>query len=86
MIRDLQKCCKTGHQKQDDFCQLLRHCGSGDELNLRCISVTIFCLFCVVQQHGLKIPFYHHVKENLCHFSTDIPAFFLVYYPTRTRD
>jgi len=47
----------------------------GYEQNLRCIFVMIFCLFCVVKQHCLKITVYHHVKEDLCHFSTNIPAF-----------
>ena len=35
-----------------------------------------FCLFCVVEQHVLKITFHHNVKETLCRFSTNIPAFF----------
>jgi len=40
------------------------------------ISVTSFCLFCVVKQPALKITLQHNVKENLCHFSTSNPAFF----------
>jgi len=35
-----------------------------------------FCLFCAVEHHGLKITFHHNGKENLFHFSTNIPAFF----------
>jgi len=61
------------------FCQVLRRCGSAYEQNLGCISVTSFCLFCVVKQHGLKITFHHNVKEKLCHFSTNFTSLFLVY-------
>jgi len=58
------------------FCQLLSCCGSGDEKDLWCISVTSFCLFCLVKHHGLKITFHRHVKEYLFHFSAISPAFF----------
>jgi len=57
------------------FCQLLRHCGSGDESDLWHISVTSFYLFYVVEHHVLKMTFNHNVKKNV-HISTNIPAFF----------
>jgi len=34
------------------FYQLPDSCGSDDESDLWCISVTRFCLFCVVEHHG----------------------------------
>jgi len=34
------------------------------------------CHFCVVEHHGLKITFHHHVKENLFNFSTKFLHFF----------
>jgi len=54
-------------------------CGSDDEQDLWCISVTSFCLFCVVEHHVSKMTFHHNVKKNLFHISTNIPAFFPVY-------
>jgi len=58
------------------FCQLLRYCGSGDEQDLWRISVTSFCLFCVVGHHVSKMTFHHNIKKNLFHISTNILAFF----------
>ena len=40
---------------------------------------------CCVEQHGLKITFHHNVKADLCHFSTNIPAFFPVFWLARGR-
>jgi len=37
--------------------------------------LTSFCLFCVVENHGLKGTFQHSVKENPFHVSTNISAF-----------
>jgi len=54
------------------FCQLLRRCGSGDTVHFR----DEFLSFLIVKQHGSKITFHDNVKENLCHFSINIPAFF----------
>ena len=48
------------------FCQLLRRCGSGDEYDLWYISVTIFCLFCVVEHHVSKMTFHHIISKKNC--------------------
>jgi len=44
-----------------------------------------FLLFCVVEHHVLKtfVAFHHNVKNNLFHFSTNIPAMFPVYWLVR---
>ena len=47
------------------------------------ISATSFCLFCFVEHHVLKVTFHHNVKKNLFHISTNIPAFFPVYWLDR---
>ena len=52
-----------------------RHCGSGDEWHLWCISVTSFCLFGFVEHHVSKMNFHHNVKKNLFHMPINIPAF-----------
>jgi len=39
------------------FFQRFRRCDSGAEWDLWCISVTSFCLFCVVEHHVLKKTF-----------------------------
>jgi len=48
----------------------------GDEYDLWYISVTSFCLFCVVEHHILKMTFHHNIKKNVFHISTNIPTFF----------
>jgi len=57
------------------FCQPLRHCGSGDEYVVWFISVTRFCLSCVVERHVLKMTFHHNVKKDLFHIPTNTRIF-----------
>jgi len=58
------------------FCQLLCHCGSDDEYDLEYISVTSFCLFCVVEHRVLKMTFHYNVKKNYFIFQPIFPHLF----------
>jgi len=64
-------------ENKASFCQLIRHCGSGDEQDLWYISVTSFCLFCVVEHHVLKMTFHQIAKRSLFIFQPLLPHFFL---------